>query len=84
MKTATTGAGKINLYRFQQMISSESFKKYPCFTREDFFDYLLESNIERSLAFDASECIRKTRKVLLKVNLFIFLSIKRRYSHFYL
>ena len=53
------GSGKINLYHFQQMISSESFKKYPCFTREDFFDYLLESNIERSLAFDASECIRK-------------------------
>lgn len=53
------GAGKINLYHFQQMISSESFKKYPCFTREDFFDYLLESDIERSLAFDASECIRK-------------------------
>ena len=49
----------INLYLFQQMISSNAFKKYPCFTREDFFDYLLEAGIERSLAYETSEQIRK-------------------------
>lgn len=53
------GAGGIDMCQFHQMISSESFKKYPCFTREDFFDYLLESGVPRSLAFDASECIGK-------------------------
>ena len=53
------GAGELDMYQFQQVISSESFKKYPCFTREDFFDYLVESGVPNSLAFNASECIRK-------------------------
>ena len=53
------GAERFDLFRFQQMISSDVFKKYPCFTREDFFDYLLEAGIDRALAFDASEYIRK-------------------------
>lgn len=44
---------------FQKMIASESFQKYPCFTREDFFDYLVEAGIDRELAFAASEKIRK-------------------------
>ena len=48
-----------NFYQYNKMISSESFKKYPCFTREDFFDYLLESGVERAFAFDVSERIRK-------------------------
>ena len=39
--------------------SKNTDKKYPCFTREDFFDYLIEFGIERSLAFEAAEQIRK-------------------------
>lgn len=49
----------INIYDFQEMISNETFKKCPCFTREDFFDYLLEVGVERQLAFDTAERIRK-------------------------
>ena len=41
------------------MIFSNTFKKYPCFTREDFFDHMVKMGVERSLAFDASERIRK-------------------------
>ena len=48
-----------HLGSYQKMISSESFKKYPCFTREDFFDYMIEAGIDRELAFTASEKIRK-------------------------
>lgn len=48
-----------DLYTYNQMITSDAFKKYPCYTREDFFDYLLEANIERTLAFTVSEQIRK-------------------------
>ena len=44
---------------FSKMISTDTFKKYPCFTREDFFDYMVEMGVERTLAFDASERIRK-------------------------
>lgn len=44
---------------YKNMIDSESFKKYPCYTREDFFDYLVESGVNRKLAFTASEKIRK-------------------------
>lgn len=44
---------------YNKMISSDSFKKYPCFTREDFFDYMIEAGIDRELAFSASEKIRK-------------------------
>lgn len=48
-----------DLYEYDKMISSDSFKNYPCFAREDFFDFLLETGIERALAFDVSEQIRK-------------------------
>ena len=41
------------------MTSSEAFKKYSCYTREDFFDYLLEEGYERAFAFSVSEQIRK-------------------------
>lgn len=51
--------GCIDLYYFQKMISSDAFKKYPCFTREDFFDYLLEAGIKKSLSFEVSERVRK-------------------------
>ncbi len=52
-------AGNIDFFYFQKMLSSDAFKQYPCFTREDFFDYLIEFGIERSLAFEAAEQIRK-------------------------
>lgn len=48
-----------DLYEYNKMVSSESFQKYPCFTREDFFDYLLEAGVERAFAFNVSERIRK-------------------------
>ncbi len=41
------------------MISSESYRKYPCFTREDFYDYMIESGCDIETAFKASEMIRK-------------------------
>ena len=49
----------IDLWEYKEMISSDSFKKYPCFTREDFFDHMINMGVERSLAFDASQRIRK-------------------------
>ncbi|MDY2613192.1 MAG: hypothetical protein SOV77_04110, partial [Lachnospiraceae bacterium] len=49
----------INMSEYRKMISTDTFKKYPCFTREDFFDYMVEMGVERTLAFDASERIRK-------------------------
>lgn len=49
----------INLIEYKKMISTETFKKFPCFTREDFFDYMVEIGVDRTLAFDASERIRK-------------------------
>ena len=57
------------------MISSDAFKKYPCFTQEDFFDYLLESGLERSLAFEASERIRKGHACSTKENKELFDSL---------
>lgn len=45
--------------KFKKMISTDYFKKYPCFTREDFFDYLVLIGTDRTLAFEASEKIRK-------------------------
>lgn len=41
------------------MVRSDAFQKYPCYTRNDFFDYLCEAGIDRFLAFDAAERIRK-------------------------
>lgn len=49
----------VDLYTYNNMISSDAFKKYPCFTREDFFDYLLEDGFERAFSFEVSERIRK-------------------------
>jgi len=46
-------------YQYKNMLSSESFKKYPCFTREDFFDHLIEAGVDRKTAFTASDRIRK-------------------------
>lgn len=44
---------------FYEIIRSDSFKKYPCCTREDFFDFLKECDIDPVLAFEISERIRK-------------------------
>lgn len=44
---------------YKNMIQSECFKKYPCYTCEDFFDYLVEAGVNRELAFTVSEKIRK-------------------------
>lgn len=49
----------INSGEYKKMISTDAFKKYPCFTREDFFDHMVNMGVERSLAFEASEKIRK-------------------------
>ena len=54
-----TGTMGIDLGEFMKMISSDVFKKFPCYTREDFFDCLLETGVERTVAFDVSERIRK-------------------------
>lgn len=48
-----------DLYDYTTMTSSDAFTRFPCFTREDFFDFLLEEGFERSFAFDVSEQIRK-------------------------
>lgn len=44
---------------YTNMTSSDAFKKYPCFTREDFFDHLIKEGFDRNFAFDVSERIRK-------------------------
>lgn len=41
------------------MIHSDAFQKYPCFTREDVFDCLVEEGVDRKLAYEVSEMIRK-------------------------
>lgn len=46
-------------FEYMTMISTPEFQKYPCCTREDFFDLLVKLGIERDLAYDASERIRK-------------------------
>ncbi len=49
----------IDLFAFKKFVSTDAFKQYPCYTREDFFKYLMEAGISRVLAFDISERIRK-------------------------
>ena len=45
----------------EKVLNNADFKKYPCFTREDFFDYMVECGLERAEAFKWSEMIRKGR-----------------------
>ena len=45
----------------EKVLNNADFKKYPCFTREDFFDYMVECGLERTEAFKWSEMIRKGR-----------------------
>lgn len=49
----------IDLIKYNEMVSEECFAKYPCYTREDFFYYLLQTGTERKFAFKTSEQIRK-------------------------
>lgn len=51
-------------FKFYKMVSSDFFSKNPCFTREDFFEYLIDNGMERSLAFTASEYIRKGKMAI--------------------
>lgn len=50
---------KMGYFQYQKMTSSPAFQKYPCFTRDDFFECLLEEGAERAFAFEVSERIRK-------------------------
>lgn len=45
----------------EKILNSPDFQKYPCYTREDFFDYLVECGCDREDAFRFSELIRKGR-----------------------
>ena len=45
--------------RIKDFLSSDAFKCYPCYTREEFFEYLCNSGMERAEAFKINECIRK-------------------------
>lgn len=51
--------GDIDSITYTKMTSADAFKKYPCFTREDFFDHLIAEGFDRSFAFNVSERIRK-------------------------
>jgi len=42
-----------------EMLDSPDFKAYPCCNRDDVFEHLLNLGIERDLAFEYSEFIRK-------------------------
>ena len=53
------GTGPVRLEGFLKMLESQAFQKYPCFTRDDFFECLLEEGAERTFAFEVSERIRK-------------------------
>ena len=45
----------------EKILNNADFQKYPCFTREDFFDYMMECGLKREEAFRFSEIIRKGR-----------------------
>ncbi|MGN0169143.1 MAG: hypothetical protein ACI39H_00075 [Lachnospiraceae bacterium] len=45
----------------ERILDSPCFQSFPCYTREDFFDYLVECGLEREEAFYFSELIRKGR-----------------------
>ncbi|MBR4970281.1 MAG: hypothetical protein IKY58_00755, partial [Paludibacteraceae bacterium] len=45
----------------EKVLNNADFKKYPCFTREDFFEYMVECGLDRTEAFKWSEKIRKGR-----------------------
>ena len=43
----------------EKILSNADFQKYPCVTREDFFDYMMEYGLDRETAYTFSEIIRK-------------------------
>lgn len=45
----------------EKILDSADFKKFPCYTREDFFDYLIECGCDSEQAFYFLELIRKGR-----------------------
>jgi len=55
-----------NRENFKKIISTPEFRKYPCYYREDFFDYLCEAGIKRSEAFEISEFIKFGRATMPK------------------
>jgi DNA polymerase III alpha subunit (gram-positive type) len=51
--------GATDLHDYHDMISSASFEKYPCYTRDDFMDYLLDDGIDRISAYEITKEISK-------------------------
>lgn len=60
--------GCFDIDKFIEMTLTNDFKLYPCFTREDFYDYMIESGVDRVKAYEAFECIRKGYAVSAKHN----------------
>lgn len=46
-------------YSIPDLFRIPEFEKYPCYTRDDFFDELLKMNLDLEKAFEISELIRK-------------------------
>lgn len=42
-----------------EILRSADFRRHPCYTREDFFELLLEDGVDKEIAFDAMEIFRK-------------------------
>ncbi|MDE7422631.1 MAG: hypothetical protein K2N51_02895 [Lachnospiraceae bacterium] len=51
-----------NYYSLPTIFEKSNFKKYPCYTREDFFDELLKMGIDLEKAYEIAEFIRKGKQ----------------------
>lgn len=51
-----------NYYSLPDLFEKPEFKKYPCYTREDFFDELLKMGIDLEKAYEISEFIGKGKQ----------------------
>ena len=49
------------VWGLREVLESSDFQKYPCYTRDDFFEQLMNCGIERGEAYRFSEIIRKGR-----------------------
>lgn len=49
---------KFDVDRYREMISLDIFKRYPCFTGEDFYENLCLTGMERKEAFEVAKRIR--------------------------
>lgn len=58
--------GYFDVDKFIEMTTTNDFKIYPCFTREDFYDYMIENGVDCVKAYEAFECIRKGYAVSVK------------------